>query len=77
MLKLLENAEAQVGSLREDVRTPAHRRFIAALAPSTELAAGHALGRSACGAERPTRLTLDPAKRRSFRRFLGFPLASG
>lgn len=36
MLKLLENAEERVGSLREDVRTPAHRRFIAALAPSTE-----------------------------------------
>jgi molybdenum-dependent DNA-binding transcriptional regulator ModE len=36
MLKLLENAEERVGSLRDDVRTPAHRRFIAALAPSTE-----------------------------------------
>jgi molybdenum-dependent DNA-binding transcriptional regulator ModE len=36
MLKLLESAESRVGSLREDVRTPAHRRFIAALAPSTE-----------------------------------------
>lgn len=36
MLKLLESAESHVGSLREDVRTPAHRRFIAALAPSTE-----------------------------------------
>ena len=36
MLKLLENAEERVGSLREDVRTTAHRRFIAALAPSTE-----------------------------------------
>ena len=36
MLKLLESAELRVGSLREDVRTPAHRRFIAALAPSTE-----------------------------------------
>ena len=36
MLKLLESAETRVGSLREDVRTPAHRRFIAALAPSTE-----------------------------------------
>lgn len=36
MLKLLESAELRVGSVREDVRTPAHRRFIAALAPSTE-----------------------------------------
>ena len=36
MLKLLESAELRVGSLRDDVRAPAHRRLIAALAPSTE-----------------------------------------